>query len=164
MAWDVALIESDGNGGDAQLVGNDLAVIFNTENQIFLALFGGNIEQSTNTSITVPDSKDWWGNNLFMPSNSSTQFNSLTERTLNNTPLTSAGRGIIENAIKKDLEFFSEFGTVDVKVIIVSDDRINIEIKTMQVQSKEKIILVKLKKKGTGDWFILDFNNDFYFG
>lgn len=164
MAVDLALIESDGNGGDVQLVGNDLAVIFNTENQIFLALFGGNIEQSTNTSNIVADSKDWWGNNLLMPSNSSIQFNSLTERTLNTTPLTSSGRGIIENAIKKDLEFFSEFGTVDVNVVIVSDDRINITIKTMQAQSKERVILVKLKKKATGDWFILDFNNDFYFG
>lgn len=164
MAFDVGLIESDGNGGDVQLMGNDLAVILNTENQVFLAFFGGNKEQSTNPSNIPADSKDYWANGLFMPSDPSIQFNSETERALDNTPLTSSGRGIIENAMKKDLEFFSVFGTVDVRVEIVSDDRINAFIRTKQSKSKERVILVKLKKKATGDWFILDFNNDFYFG
>lgn len=164
MAFDLAIIESNGNGGDAQLVGNDLAVVYGLENQIFFALFGGNIEQSTNSSITEPDSKDWWGNNLFMPNNPSIQFNSETERALNSTALNSSGRIVIENAMKKDLDFFSEFGTVNLTVEIVSDDRLNVRIRVTQEKSKEKIMIVKLKKKTDGDWFIMDFNNDFYFG
>jgi hypothetical protein len=163
--FDLAVIESDGNGGDVQLLGNDLAVIKGVENQIFLALFGGNIEQSTvNNNSTEADSKDFWGNKLFLPNEPNLQFNSETERVLNNTPLTSSGRTIIESAVKKDLDFFTDFGTVDITVDIVSDDRLNINIKAIQQIQKEKIIIVKLKKKATGDWFIMDFNNDFYFG
>jgi len=165
MTWDYAIIESGGNGGDYQLVGNDLAVIYGPENQFFLALFGGNIEQSSTSNITEPDSKDWWGNKSLMPGQESLWFNSATERALNETAVTSSGRLVIENAAKQDLDYFSKFGTVNVRVEIVSDDRLNMKISATLENSKEVVVIIRLKKKATGDWSIMDFSlEDFYFG
>lgn len=159
------LITETGVGGDAQLLGNDIAWIQTTQNMIYMAFFGGNPEQSTNNKPTEVQSLDWWGNNLLMPSDKSIQFNSLTENALNTTPLTSAGRVLIENAMKKDLEFFKDFGSiVSVSVSIVDTDHITAKIVTLQSENEEIVTIVGFKKKATGDWFMLDFNNDFYFG
>lgn len=158
---DVAVIETL-NGGDLQLKGNDLGLVYSIENMIYLALFGGNVEAST--EIDIPEqSLDWWANRLLFRDTPSAQFNSLTERTLNTTPLTSAGRITIENAIKKDLEFFEEFGaTVTVSVSIVATDRINVSIKVSIPASGAKIVIINFRKKTDGDWFIDDFNDDFF--
>ncbi|MCE3278022.1 MAG: hypothetical protein K0S44_213 [Bacteroidetes bacterium] len=161
MSFDVAVIETL-NGGDVQIKGSDLALVFGLENMIYLAMFGGNVEQSTEAEVPV-QSFDWWGNRLLFRDTPSAQFNSETERTLNNTPLTSAGRVTIENAIKKDLEFLEDFGaTVEVKVSIVATDRINVSIRVVFEAKGEKIIIINFKKKADGDFFIADFNNDFY--
>lgn len=162
MAFDLAIIET-GNGGDIKIEGQDVAVVRSIENMPYLAMFGGNVEESTTTKIYVAQSFDWWANNLLMLANTAIQMNSTVERTLNTTPLTSAGRVLIENAIKKDLEFFqAEGATVEVTVEIVSTDRINVTLKITQSGSQEKIRVINFKKQSDGDWFILDFNNDFY--
>jgi hypothetical protein len=72
---DLAIIET-GNGGDLQLVGNDLAMVNGIENMPYLGMFGGNIEESTVNKVEKLQSFDWWGNNLLMPGNQSIQFNS----------------------------------------------------------------------------------------
>src|SRR5690606_6946193 len=90
--FDVAIGEAEGNGGDIKLLGNDLAVIYSHENQVYLALFGGNVEQSTPAQETTETTEDWWGNNLLFGGDAAKQFNSETERALNNTALNSAGR------------------------------------------------------------------------
>lgn len=164
MIFDL-VINDKGDGGDAVMLGHDLAITKSSQNMIYLGLFGGNIEQSTNNTVTEVQSFDFWGNNLLMRSDPSIQFNSTTERILKTTPLNSAGRVTIQNAIKKDLEFFKDFGTiVDVIVTIVSDDRISAVIQSLQDSSEEIITVVNFKKQANGDWYILDFNNDFYFG
>lgn len=83
------LIYETGGGGDLIIQGNDLAQVQGYENAPYLSMFGGN---------------DWWGNYLLPPPN---QFSSKTEQILNSTPLSSAGRIIIENAIKSDLSFLN---------------------------------------------------------
>lgn len=158
---DLALIDTR-NGGDLQLVGNDLATVFGIENMPFLAMFGGNIEQSTEDNIVTEKSFDWWGNTLLMNGNQSIQFNSLTERILNSTPLTSQGRITIENAMKKDLEFLSPVATVDVSVTIVATDRINVAIKVLQVDNTTKVTIVNFRKLANGDFVFDDFNDDFF--
>lgn len=162
MFIDLAIIET-GNGGDLQLVGNDLAVVTGVENMPYLGMFGGNVEAVTTNRIQDAQSFDYWQNNLFMPNNQSVQFNSIVEKTLNTTPLTSAGRVIIENAIKKDLEFLTSAGALlEVTVTIVSTDRINVTLKVQQPLSAEKVTIINFKKKADGDWYIFDFNNDFF--
>jgi hypothetical protein len=161
MPFDLAIIET-GNGGDLQLAGSDLGVVFAGENMPYLAMFGGNVEQSTPSKVTQAQSFDWWGNNLFMISTPSAQFNSEVERALRNTPLTSSGRIIIENAIKSDLKFLSQMGAkVTVSVEIVSDDRIDVTLRVVQDQQTEQVRVINFKKKSDGDWYLFDFNNDF---
>lgn len=158
MSFDAAIIETL-NGGDLQQVGSDLAVVYGIENMVYLAMFGGNTEASTSTKVVTLDSKDWWGNSVLMPNDASTQFNSLTERTLKTTALTSAGRVIIENAVKKDLDFFKDLGaTVTVSVSIIDTDHIRILIR-IELEQEIKIITVNFRKATDGDFFIMDFNS-----
>lgn len=158
--FDLAIIET-GNGGDIQQNGNDLAIVNGVENMIYLAMFGGNVEASTTAVITQSQSFDFWGNTVFASNYPSQQFNSETERTINSVPLTSSGRVLIENAIKKDLSFFSELNAkVEVTVTIVATDKISVKIKTTIDQPT--ITIINFRKSEDGDFFILDFNDDFF--
>lgn len=160
---DIAIIETL-NGGDAQLKGNDLGVVYGIENMIYLALFGGNLESSTEALTVEKFSKDFWGNNLFLKDTPNSQFNSLTERTINSVPLTSSGRNQIQNAITEDLKFFSDLGaTVEVIVNIISDDKLSVKITVKLNPSSEKIVIINFKKTADGDFFAPDFDlSDFY--
>ena len=158
---DLAVIET-GNGGDLQLVGNDLALVYAGENNPYLGMFGGNIEAVTKTKVQEELSYDWWGNTLLMPNNQSIQFNSLTERILNSTPLTSSGRIQIENTIKKDLAFMGDFADIFVSVSIVATDRIQVTIRITLSDSSVKVKVINFRKKLDGDFFISDFNDDFF--
>lgn len=131
---DLEVIES-GNGGDLVLKGNDLAFIFGFQKMPYLALFGGNVEASTPVErIPSEQAFDWWGNSL-LPNKPEVQFNSLTERTLNNVAVNSAGRLEIENAVKKDLEFMDAFAKVSVEVSIVSTDRVRIFVAILEPEN-----------------------------
>lgn len=128
MSFDPEIVET-GSGGDMLPKGNDLSVIFGFENMPYLALFGGNVAQSTPvTRVPAQQAADWWGNALFMPADPGMQFNSETERMLHSVPLTSAGRLRIEGAIKKDLEFMSAWATIMVSTQIIATDRLRIAI------------------------------------
>ena len=121
---DLQVIET-GNGGDVVKNAKDLSMFEGFQNMPYLAMFGGNIEQSTPQKRNLSEQAfDWWGNNLLFPNDKSVQFNSETERAINTIPLTSAGRGLIENAIRKDLDFLKDFINVDVQVSITATDRI----------------------------------------
>lgn len=141
--FDLMLVETL-NGGSLQQMGNDVAVIYGNENQPYLAMFGGNVDQSS-----------WWGNNLLYRDQPDRQFNSLTEYTLNTTALTSAGRSKIEAAIRKDLQYMKPSL---VQVSIVSDNKVTVLI---QGDFGEKIINF-VKRTANGDFWFADFNNDFY--
>lgn len=126
---DLEIIESR-SGGDLVAKKRDVSVIEGFENMPYLAMFGGNTEQSTPlTRIDGQQAFDWWGNNLFFLNDQSKQMNSLTERTLNSIALNSAGRLQIEEAIKQDLQFMSSFANVDVSVSIIGPDAILIGIR-----------------------------------
>lgn len=119
------LLQELGDGGDVIKLQNDLWVIFGFENVVYLACFGGNVEQDTPT-LRNPNSQafDWWGNALLMPNQNDIQFNSLTERALNNIPLTSQGRIKIQNSIESDLDVMSDYANITIQTQIVSDDRL----------------------------------------
>jgi len=118
---DLRLIEN-GNGGDLIRTINDLNVINGLSNYPYIALFGGNVAQSTPQFREVgEESLDWFGN-VFL--DKTIQFNSATERTLNEVALNSSGRVQIEDAIKEDLEFFRKFGDIKVSTSIVATDKL----------------------------------------
>lgn len=162
--FDQAIGESDGNGGDLKLLGNDIALVYGNENQVYLALFGGNVEQNTPPIVTANQTEDFWGNNLFWPNDPSRQFNSNTERILNTTALNSAGRIIIENAVKSDLKFLQDLGaTVNVVVTIPGINMVNINIQTIYSNGVRRLTIIKFGKELTdGDFSLFDFNEDFF--
>jgi hypothetical protein len=148
---DIELIET-GNGGDIIKKAKDLSIIFGFENMPYLALFGGNVKAST-PSKRLPNEQnyDWWGNGLFFPNNQSVQFNSVTERTLNEVALTSSGRLEIEQAVLKDLEFMRDFAIVSASVSIMDTNRVQINVRIQQpdnLQAKEFIYIWDATQQG----------------
>ena len=114
-------LQDAGNGGDAILRGNDLEGTDSFFNMAYIALFGGNPGFSTTgNELDTEERFDWWGNSALFQDEPAIQINSLTEHILNTTELSSQGRVIIENSVKKDLEFFSTFAEVEVNVSIPS--------------------------------------------
>lgn len=117
------------SGGELVKTTKDFEVIYGFANMPYIALFGGNVEASTPVErVETEQNKDFWGNELLMLENPGIQFNSETERTLIKTPLTSAGRGIIQQAVFEDLRFMKDFARVGVSVAIVATDRVRIGI------------------------------------
>lgn len=117
------------DGGDVVKTPKDLTVIEGFENMVYLALFGGNVEASTPSRVVDNEqSFDFWGNNLLWNNDSSLQFNSETERALKNNPLSSSGRLVIEQAVKTDLKFMSDFTDTSVSISIVTNDKIQISV------------------------------------
>lgn len=160
--FDLAIVETL-NGGDLVGSGQDLKVVYSTQNMPYLAWFGGNVEANT---VNPPplESFDWWGNNLLMRALSSQQFNSNTERALNTTTLNSPGRLLIESAMKTDLKFLADEGnTITIVTEITSTNRITVQLKILTPTGEERAATVIFKKAGSGDFWFMDFdNNDFF--
>ena len=125
------------NGTDFEMVGPDIRVVEGFQNMPLLGCFGGNVKESTKEFIDSEQRGDWWGNSLFMENDSSIQFNSDLERLLYNVSLTSESRLKIEQSVKKDLDFMSDFGDLDVSVSLIAKDRIEINIKIDEPGSLE---------------------------
>lgn len=157
---DLALFETL-DGGDLQLVGNDIAMIFGIENHPYLGMFGGNKEASTSNVIVDAQSFDFWANNLLMKSDQSIQMNSSFERALDKIELTSSGRVRLVDTIKEDLKFMLAYAKVTVVGIIPSTDRFDVEIVITQDIGSQQIVVINYRKSADGDFFILDYNNDF---
>ena len=155
MGWDLAIVNT-GNGGDFTMKGkSDLHVTLNDENEIFLRLFGGNIEQDTKSTRQAGDEdKSFWANNMLF-GDSKIQFNSLTERTLRETEVSSAGRQRIENAIKKDLDGL----TVTVFVSIVGPDKWGVQIDhILDNGAQRQVKFSHSKNSNAGDFDLSDFS------
>lgn len=136
---DLKVIEDAGNGGDIVKTLKDVQVIEGFENMPYLALFGGNLDASTQrTRLPSEQAFDFWGNTAFHPDDQSLQFNSETERILNKTPLTSSGRAIIEAAVKRDLMFMKAFCEVAVAVSIIGIDRLLIGVRLQEPGNQQR--------------------------
>lgn len=132
---DLRLVDN-GSGGEVVRAGRDLKVIEGLENMPYLAICSGNVEASTPFDRTqVDEDLSWWGNFYLTPAE---QFNSETERTLKSVTLNSAGRQAIQEAVKKDLAFMTDFADVSIVVSIESVDRCSIEITILHPGSKQR--------------------------
>ena len=161
LQFDIALFEND-NGGDVLVKGNDLVKYYNNEGQIYLALFGGNVAEDTPVVPTVGKERfDYFGNIFLSTEN---QFNSRTERTLNTTPLTSVGRGIIQSAIEYDLIYLKPYANVTVEVAIIGINTAKVSITTNYFTGRKNLTTFTYSKfSPTGDFSLLDFYfQDFY--
>lgn len=134
-----ALLVENGDGGELVKKANDLAVIYGFQNMVYLALFGGNVKQSTPIQrIETEQDSSWWCNNLLMQEDPSIQFNSETERALNTIPLTSSGRVLIQQAVENDLAFMKDFATVVVNVTLLGLDKIALGIRLIEPDNLQK--------------------------
>ena len=123
------LLAATPDGGDYVLKGNDVESTSELFNQIYLAFFGGNVEQSTKRDYAIGEQrKDWWANALVFPEDATKQFNSNTERTLRNISLTSAGRIELEESMKLDLAYIQDLGKTEVSVYLISSTQINMQV------------------------------------
>lgn len=140
-------VVNTGNGGDLFKIGNDLSMVESFENMPYLALFGGNRQSTPTVRETTQQAFDWWGNSLF-PNQPSIQINSLTEWSILSTPLTSAGRLIIEQAISADLEFMREFAIITIATRIISDDVLEINIGIKKPDNLQATEFIYIWEKG----------------
>jgi phage gp46-like protein len=138
---DIHLFET-GSGGDFAIVNNDLLMVESLYQQIYLALFGGNIEASTKPSYLESEERfDYWGNSLIWNEVKTKQFNSETERTIQNVVLNSSGRLAILQAANNDLSYLQAVITFTVEVEIESVDRVRIIVTfTGKTNQQDKVL------------------------
>lgn len=141
---DIVLFET-GSGGDFTIENNDLQVGEALYQNIYLALFGGNIEASTKTAYLNNELRfDYWGNSLVWNTQKTKQFNSETERMLRNIALNSSGRVAIIQSVNNDLAYLKgvvDF-SVDVSILSVSKMAIIITLKEKTNQQDKVLQLI----------------------
>ena len=126
MITDLAIFES-GSGGDLILKNDDLDTINGLTNQVYLALFGGNIEQSTSDDIDKLDQRgDWWGNAFL---STEYQFNSIFEKTISEVALTGEGLSKLEDAAKSDLSYLEQYAEIEVSASVPQLNRLELIVK-----------------------------------
>lgn len=129
MVQDILLYET-GNGGDLSIYNNDLELCQSIYQMVYLCFFGGNVEQSTKGNELPNDQRaDWWANALLFANNKAKQFNSETEKTLNNVALNSSGRISILRAAEADLSVLKNIAVCKVDVILQRHDKVEIQVR-----------------------------------
>lgn len=133
MPQDVLIFETD-SGGDLNKIAGDLQLAYGWENMPYIALFGGNVKQSTPSArVDGEQNFDWWGNAY--ESDPAIQINSETERVLSQVALNSNGRILIEQAVWKDVDFMKKFANILVNVSIISDDKVSILVQVIEPEN-----------------------------
>lgn len=141
MSKDILLYET-GSGGDFLIKNKDLALVESLFQQCYLAMFGGNIEANTiGNELPNQVRNDYWANSLFFPERQEKQFNSVTEKTLNETALDSRGRFKILNAVDVDLKYLKSIANIQTDVIILSSQRVQINVILSRPENLEDKIL-----------------------
>ena len=140
--FDIMIYES-GSGGDFNLKNDDLETISGLTNQVYLALFGGNIEENSITSDELDDLDfrgDWFGNEYLQEE---FQFNSLFERTLTQVALNSQGISTLEDAASQDLEFLTEYAEINIEGSIPEINKFQLVVQLIEpndISTKIKFI------------------------
>lgn len=139
---DILLYES-GDGGEMSISGNDLVLVETILQQAYIALFGGNVEaNTTGDEIPTQERLDYWANSLFWANSPNKQFNSNTERVLQNTVLNSSGRIDIKSAVELDLDYLKLLVNFEVAVSILSQSKVEISISMRKKNNLEDKVLV----------------------
>jgi hypothetical protein len=134
-------IHENGNGGELLIYKKDLATSESLFTLIYISLFGGNYDSST--SGNEPENLerfDFWGNDLVFKNQKDKQFNSVTEKALNETVLNSSGRLKIESAVKRDLNSLKNIIDLSVSVSILSSTEVSVKIKASRKGSKSESV------------------------
>tara|TARA_B100000953_G_scaffold297883_1_gene293562 strand:- start:1476 stop:1952 length:477 start_codon:yes stop_codon:yes gene_type:complete len=138
MSKDIGIYES-GSGGDLSQINKNLILSDSLLQNIYLSLFGGNIEASTERVEfgSKNENLDYWANSLIYRNKRSKQFNSRTEKVLSETALNSAGRLKIERVVKQDLKTLSDSIGLDINVSIPENDQVKISVRIISSESNQ---------------------------
>lgn len=138
---DFGLYET-GYGGDLSILNNDIEMVSSLSNQVYIALFGGNIGYVTRNDFNADQQRlDFWGNSLIYRNNSRKQFNSLTEHFILNSVINSAFRSKLIDCVKRDLEYLDAIFVTDINVII---DTNNIKI-LVSIFGKDNVLVKNIE-------------------
>lgn len=139
---DITLYES-GSGGEFNLLTNDLEVTSALWNNIYLALFGGNVDSTHEDAEIDANSADleYWQNSTFFTETPEKKLNSLTEITLTKTTLDSKGLNALEEVVKTDLDYLSDLGELTIEVSQDGVDRIIIDILIQESETQTDLAL-----------------------
>ena len=136
------LLYETGNGGDLSVSSGGLSTTETLFTSIYLGLFGGNVEQSTTGEEEEGEQRfDYWANSLFYPDDEANQFNSQTERVLNEVVLNTSGRERIKTAVNNDLSFLNDVVEYMVEVFILSSNRVGIQISFTKLENSSNSVL-----------------------
>lgn len=120
---DLTIYES-GEGGEMALVNDDIATISGLTNQVYLALFGGNIEQSTSEELdALSIREDWFGNEIL---ETEFQFNSLFEKTIRTVAINTNGLSILKDAADSDLEYLRTYAEIITTISIIGLNKVQL--------------------------------------
>ena len=138
---DINLYES-GNGGEMSIVANDLLISETLFQQVYLALFGGNVEAVTRGDEVIGQERfDYWANSLFFADNPTRQCNSETEKFITNMPFTTSNRLKLIEYVKSDLSYLSFLINYSVDVAFESSNRVVIIVNFTEKGSQEDKLL-----------------------
>jgi len=137
---DIMIYES-GSGGDISLKNDDIVTIAGLTNQVYLALFGGNIEQSTSEELDdLTIREDYWGNFYFEEEN---QFNSIYEKTLRTITLNTNGLSILKDAAESDLEYLKQYAEITISISIIGLNKVQLIVSLLEpnnISSRIKLV------------------------
>lgn len=123
------LLRETGSGGDFAVLSNDLVLSDTLYQQFYLAMFGGNLRGNTKSKYLDNEERfDYWGNSLIWPTQKNKQFNSETERTLQEIAINSSGRMRVLQAVKSDLSYLSNVINFEVEVNLLNQNKLSITI------------------------------------
>ena len=129
---------ADSNGGNMDVLSNDLNTTESLYQVIYISLFGGNIEGSTLGNEPESDERfDFWGNSLLFSEIKDKQFNSETQKTLSETVLNSSGRLKIKQSVENDLVFLKNIVNFEVSVFVESYSRVVIGVNVISLSNDE---------------------------
>jgi phage gp46-like protein len=138
---DIHLFET-GTGGDFAILNDDLLMSETLHQQVYLALFGGNVEANTKASYLESEERfDYWGNSFIWSDAPTKQFNSETERVLGSVALNSSGRLSILQAASKDLDYLKNVINYTVDVSINSISKMSISISFTEKSNQQNRLL-----------------------
>lgn len=116
---DILLIETN-NGGDMVIENNDIKMTNSFVNQVYLALFGGNVY-----SDNGEQQNEYWANELFIEEN---KYQSMFEKTMMEVVLNSSGLEKIKQAVDVDLAYLKKYANFTIDVSILSKDSLSLYI------------------------------------
>jgi len=121
------LIFEDGNGGAVNIASNDYTMTRSIYTMIYVALFGGNVAQSSSNETEAGELiNDWWGNNK--NADPSSWINSETERSLRGVDTTQKTAIRIKKAVLKDIEKYKYLGEQEVLISFPTLNHVKITV------------------------------------